>query len=670
MKKRLFALFVGINQYAAKRGLPPLRGAEPDASGFAAYLKETALEFDFRPLELLGAKANRAAISDAIQRHLGQARQEDVALFYFSGHGLRETTPLAFGETEGTLAIESLACFDSYSAAGIHGLANKELRYLLNQAARNTPHLAVITDCCHSAKTTRSGLQPLCRTAEPWVAYPKLPPRTWQDFVFAEAIPENKALSAQALEALLPEAPHVHLAACQANESAFEVGAQGVFTEHMLEVLRQSSGAISYYQLRERINTLIRSRARQYEQTPNVYQSPLSFFASDAFLGLTDRKSKIFAAVSVGQNGVRINRGNIHGIPFEDELQEVAISIFEKGQPEAGEVASASIVETELASSRILLFPPGVNLPPDKLYEAKIEGLYQRDFNVALWGSAADEEGKARLREAFKEAFQKDLQETPGANTDCVVVLSQGRMALAHPDSDYESGDESKFLPLAQQQQGYSAASAAAIVQQLLSIAQCEFVRNISQRTTEFRCQDFEFKIEIGQGMYPTRSADWKDGNCFEIHLNDAGAFLASDPGQKTKLFFTIKNNAETPLHFSLMYLSQLFGIYPGLLDRSAMSLIIDPGKSIERSCGFTLEPFIQEFNQPHELGLFRLFIANQAFNLKELEQDPLPPPQRGVNRGAVKKGVNLGDDKHRSKKPDWAVFDFPCRIINEDFKP
>ena len=658
MKKRLFALFVGINAYQRSDGLRTLSGAEPDARNLEGFIREMGADVDFQPARLLGPDATRSRIIDGIRHHLGQAGSGDVALFYFSGHGLREKAPLAFEQTNNTAAIESLACYDSYADAHTFGLANKELRYLLHEAGKNKPHLVVITDCCHSAAATRGGLLPVRRSGGTEI-YDMLPAREWQHFLFAGEISPERPLNAQELEAQLPQAQHLHLAACQAEQSAFEVGGEGVFTTHLLEVLRQSSGAVSYHELRERTANLIRSRTRQYEQTPGIYAPKDTFLAEEAFLGMEQRQNKIFVAVSVGEADIRINRGLIHGLPPENEQEGIAISVFEKDHPEAGEVAAAKVWKTDIASSEIRLVG-SAELKNDRLYEAHIEGLYQRDFQVAFHGDAAEEAGKQLVREAFKATFQKDIAEAPGPNTDCVVVLHQNRITLAHPDSDYPSLDEDKYLPLVKQLNGYTAENAAQVLRHLQHIAKYQVTRNIANRNSDLNPGHFPFKIGIGKQGYPTRTAPWNEREgCFDIQLGET----AAEP-QEAMLFFTISNNAPDTLYFCPMYMSQRFGVSPNLFDGTGSSLSLDPGKSNEQQMGFGLESFIADFNQPFEKGLFRLFVATEAFNLAGMKQENLPAPERAAKRGEGARGPIM-DIAKNSKRADWIIVDYPVRILN-----
>jgi len=658
MPKRLFALFVGINEYRRRDAIRDLHGAELDARRMAAYLRDAATGIDFQPELLLGEEATRGRMIEGIQRHLAQAGSEDIALFYFSGHGVREQLPRAFQRANASRTMDALVCYDSYAERGIQGLANKELRFLLHEAAHKHPHLAVITDCCHSATATRGGFDPIRKTTETI-----LDARPWEDFVFAEQLDPDQVPDFDALERVLPQARHLHLAACQSEQSAFELNREGFFTSHLLEVLRQSGGAVSYHQLRERVTSLIRSRTHQYDQTPGIYEANGSSLAQQAFLGLENLKHKVSVAVTVGQSKISINSGLIQGLPRENEQEELRISIFETDHPDRGQVAEAKLWHTGITDSEIRLLG-NATLHKDRLYSALMSGLYQRDFNVAFWGSA-QEEVKELIRSKFAGLFGKAIAERPGANTDGVVVLHNDRITLAHPDSDYGSLEEEKYLPLVRQLEGYSESNVAKLMGYLGHMARYNATRNIANRDSRLSAADVELRIRVRREGADDKEMVWNEADgCFNIELGALGE------AQSAQLSFTVKNRSGRQLYFGLIYLTQLFGVYPHILDPAAMSISLDNGMSQQARLAFALEPFIVAYNRPYEKGLLRFFVATEAFNLQSLKQDDLPPPERV--RGAAQRGEDRGVYKgieNRPDIPDWVVVDYPVRIMNPAYR-
>src|SRR5262245_27246211 len=111
MNRTVYALLVGIDDYPAP--VTPLRGCVNDITAVERLLR-ARLATDQR-LELVVLKnheATRQAIIDGFSR-LRQAGPDDVALFYYSGHGSQERTPPEFWYLEPDHLDETLVCYDS-----------------------------------------------------------------------------------------------------------------------------------------------------------------------------------------------------------------------------------------------------------------------------------------------------------------------------------------------------------------------------------------------------------------------------------------------------------------------------------------------------------------------------------------------------------------------------
>jgi uncharacterized caspase-like protein len=101
MAKKLYGLLVGINDYPSP--VPKLRGCLNDIEAFATYVQARADGKDFEKPDLLVLKdseATRQAIIDGFEKHLCKAGKDDVALFYYSGHGAQARSPKEFWHLE------------------------------------------------------------------------------------------------------------------------------------------------------------------------------------------------------------------------------------------------------------------------------------------------------------------------------------------------------------------------------------------------------------------------------------------------------------------------------------------------------------------------------------------------------------------------------------------
>src|SRR6266700_1347572 len=149
MIRTLYATLVGIDAY--QRPIPALNGCVNDIEAIASLSKEFGKAGDF-VIELQEWKNDRATRSNIIasfRDHLSKAGPDDVALFYYSGHGSQESAPPEFWHIEPDHLDETLVCYDSRND-GQWDLADKELAGLIADVAARDPHLLCVLDCCHS----------------------------------------------------------------------------------------------------------------------------------------------------------------------------------------------------------------------------------------------------------------------------------------------------------------------------------------------------------------------------------------------------------------------------------------------------------------------------------------------------------------------------------------
>lgn len=316
--KQCYALLIGINQYEHS-SVPDLDGCLQDAERFRTYLEA---EVDTKAYELhlktlysdQAPYPTRANIIEQIQQHLGQAKEGDLALLFYAGHGSRERVPVHFYEADGnfqTLVPQDARQEDS-TGQPIRNILDKELRLLFHKIHQATaPQIIFIQDSCHATGSTRQHEQQkvvnqaleevqqqmnqefgVTRSAPP-IPVPRFTHPTdyeastniWTDLdaatlaqyytAFAndidllETILTNSNERQQSpFEQHIPAAPHLHLAACAKNEYAYELkGKGGIFTANLLEILSQTNNNISYQDVFNRIRMNI---SGLFQQSPSL----------------------------------------------------------------------------------------------------------------------------------------------------------------------------------------------------------------------------------------------------------------------------------------------------------------------------------------------------------------------------------------------------------------
>lgn len=148
-----YALLVGIGDYPGPDD--DLGDARPNV----AIMRDILVgKLGFRPdnvITLTDTDATREAISNAFLRHLTQAGPDGVAVFYFTGHGVR--TPSNWGipaplDPEPEDRDQAFVILESPSETGI--LLDDELGFLISRL--RTRRTLIVLDACYSGSGTRA----------------------------------------------------------------------------------------------------------------------------------------------------------------------------------------------------------------------------------------------------------------------------------------------------------------------------------------------------------------------------------------------------------------------------------------------------------------------------------------------------------------------------------
>ena len=315
-----YALLVGINIYQSDK-INNLGGCKNDVANL-----EKHLDASFEVEKLEDSQATRKNIIKCFRNHLGQAQPDEIALFYFSGHGAQESSPSAFLPYQSDSYHETITCHDSdieVDGKKIFDIADKEIKLLINELAVKKVKVVVIYDCCHSGSGTRTN-----------------------DFEYSgikEVIRDNTIVSNRTADDFLPgtfqnldtKPIHLFLAACGPEEKAredFLLGKdtlEGVFTYALTQALKQIGPHLSYTQLAYFCRTFIRVLFPTLEQTPRLEVSN-GFDAETAFLDTKNHAQKrMVKIIQADDNDIwKIPIGVVHGLLF-DTGKQPKFNIFE-----------------------------------------------------------------------------------------------------------------------------------------------------------------------------------------------------------------------------------------------------------------------------------------------------------------------------------------------------
>jgi len=583
---RLYALLVGIDDYPLDVG--KLGGCLNDVDHFQEYLSGNFDKADVAIEILKDSEATRENIIRQFRTHLGKAREGDVAVFQYCGHGARWASAKEFRAFYADGKDEGLVCIDS-RLPGRFDLADKELAVLVSEVAKNDPHLAVILDCCHSGSGTRGadafrGLKPRFTHA---VATER-PLDSYVDGYYANL--KNKKVPL-----FIPTSKHILLAACERTQLAQEsADKSGVFTSTLVEVLDKSGGNLTYADLFVRCRANVRSRADNQTPQFEVYNN---FSSSSGFLGRNASHAGRRFSVHFDEGSWQIECGAIHGIPTDPE-KTVALALYPEN--DQGRLAgTATTVQVGAQKSELKL---GFKSDQSVRFRAEITSLPVPPMLVFLNGDA---ESKASL--------QKALDNDGSLNVMLTDIEKGARYALSFEDGNLllkqlETALLIQGVELKDSKPEYAAAPMLRILKQVAQWERSLVLQNLGTRIDSARV-DFVFAEQLDDAqehVYPP-------GEVILDYANNGGQW------KNIRGRLRARNRTQQTLHMVLVYFSKAYGIH--ILNNNP----IEPGDSYVTLWGDDPKDYFYLEDEVNEsIENFKLIVSTEKVDDFLLGQDDI----------------------------------------------
>jgi pimeloyl-ACP methyl ester carboxylesterase len=682
MTKKIYSLLVGIDTYHPQSVpfVPSLRGCVNDINAIEAYLLERVAnnktsEFELaKPLKLANEKATRKAIIDGFNNYLIQANNEDVVLFYYSGHGAKEPTVKEFWQQEPDRYHKTLVCYDSRTPNS-RDLADKELSYLISKVALNNPHIVVIGDCCYSGTGSKELPESSRRAPEETRCRP------WDSFVFAGELSGDRGSSENIS---IPQGKHILLSACKDNQEAKEYQTEtgeyrGRFSHFLLHSLQQDNGNLSYQDLIGNINALMSGKINS--QSPQVEAVLSKELQEQPFLGGALPQCPPYFSLSYdnNENSWAIDGGVLRGIPPSSESEQTILAIFApsndreelRNLDEAFGEASVTRVLPNL--SLIKMEVGGEILNEGFSYDAAIVSLPIKQLKVRIKG---EKEGVklavAQLQAAFGNG-QPSLYVAPAAPEEIADYYLEAKNGQYWIKLVLES-DRPQVPPIPKnpQEAGYTEQQARLAIQRLEHIARWHNTLELKSPAVS-RIKSNDLKLEIvkvaADGSKTAKSAA-------EIALEYDRHY---DTWEAPRFFLRLTNQSARTLYCNVLNLSQSYAVaLPFFTEKS--SLILEPGQTIEGNYLLASLP-----DELWERGLtemqdrLKLIVSTEDFDASLLEQEAIAaiastrdiPPSESDPRFHSSFDRLLGRHQHRElgtssrgRANDWLTKELVLTII------
>ncbi|MDX2249280.1 MAG: caspase family protein [Bacteroidia bacterium] len=659
--KNIYALLVGIDKY--KHPVPALDGCVNDMRAMRDFLDRKARRNGI-PLKmevLENEDATRQNIVSKFETHLTKATKDDIVFFYYSGHGSQEPAHELFWSIEPEKKNETLVCYDSRLPDGMD-IADKELATLIDLVAQNNPHILVITDCCNSGDNTRSldytKTRQSAATTKTRALDTYILPRSFNS--------DRSAMSVSGTESFtVPSPRHIALAAAHSFQLAKETflagSPRGVFTYSLLEVLENTVGPITYNDLMRRVRGLVQQRT--YDQVPQM-TAPETDINLNFLDGTTAVKTNYYILSNNRQTGWEIDAGAVHGIvagSFGGAQTELAV--FRDGADEAEMSNPAKslgkISVKEVSPEKSLVRPEGnLQLDPQKAYRTKITAMAIQPMVVYV--KAVNEHAKNLIKVAHGNADSEEkilvkLADDP-VTADYKVVANERSEYIITRKSDADN------QPLVEQIVGFNPQSAEKVINNLAHIARWERLRDLKNPGSSLTTGSVVIEI-----CHPTENRVFRSERDGDVLLRYR---KADGPTGVPRFRIKMINRGNQKLYCSLIYMSSLFGVEPGMLPQGGLWL--NSGEEIWVRNGAVLKAEVNDsfvsFGRKSVQEILKVIVSTKEFDssLYRLQELNLPKAtSRSAGEGGSR-GFSF-EENARATGDDWNTAEFPVTILRED---
>ena len=422
----LYALLVGIDTYPRRQ----LSQCVNDVNKMEEYLESISSNYsEVHTKKLINEQAKKDAIVSSIKYFLTKAEDDDVALFYYSGHGAQERTAGIFSDEHDGLLECLVAHYDADQTSGFL-FADKEIRYLFSQFEYN-PHLITIFDCCHSGDIVRAmGDDEENAMIKRLVG--NFSARNYHEFIFSDKI-SDEMLQNTNLAQHIPYKNHIHLAACLSSELSWENEKGGVFTTYLIQLLNVANSKLNYLDITKWAKIGLKEVTKKKQSPTYSIQGEGKLNPYSSWLNIHPNGGREDAKLIFNKiNGWHFTRGRLMGVK-----EDTGITIFLDDNKQFDTVVESADLEFSLIQDPLL---SGIELDTGRDYTATTDTTFSK-LSVFVNDLDREEALKSEIEEFIRE--QPEIRLTDAGSANYFINIFNQMVHLSLP------GDE--FRPLAKQ---------------------------------------------------------------------------------------------------------------------------------------------------------------------------------------------------------------------------
>jgi hypothetical protein len=358
---------------------------------------------------------------------------------------------------------------------------------------------------------------------------------------------------------VMPDGPHVLLAACRSSETAKEISEDGkplgAFTAALLTTLRQTRGGISYRDLVKRAEAQVRLRVAQ--QVPQIETSDQADLLRPFLGGAVEMSQGTFTLSFDRGLGWIVDGGAIHGVASPQGTERTSFAIFPlASKPDDWRsletaVALAEVREVKPELSGVDIKPSGGALDSNLIYRAITAATPMPAKQAYFTGDIA---ALAMLRQALGNAAG------PGKVSLLVRETTTEETAnfrvVASP-TGYRISRASAERPLVAEIEGAGEAAARLAVARLEHVARWQAVAALQNPDTRLGDAPVVFTMHIP--VTTGRGTTWEDVD----PRHEARLYYTQSGGKwrAPQFRLTLTNASDVDLHCALLWLGESYSV-------------------------------------------------------------------------------------------------------------
>ncbi len=491
-------------------------------------------------------------------------------------------------------------------------LRDIELHTLIQNLVDKGVVLTVVFDCCHSGGATRALTQGTNGARARGIGRTDMTVRPLQPIVapVAELATAWNA-TAGATRSLKPASGwllepsgYTFLAACRANESAYEFpfsGAEsnGALTYWMLDTLRSAGPNLSYKQLHDRVLAKVHSQF--------ALQTPMLQGEGDVRVFGVERIPAQYAVpvlqVNAARDVVQLNAGEVQGIKAGARF-----AIYPLGSADLSDPA-ASIAEVEVTDvGDVDCFAKVVKATRTAGLDAGAQAVLQSVTDIRLQRGVLVDIADAALKQAVETAIQTNGKGFVALAGSDAPVDFQVAVNAAGEFEIQDAGDQP--IPNLRPPVKADAAGVGKVVQRLVHLSKYANVRELDV-PDKSAPQNIEIAISGAQSVTDGSAPTYRDGDRVKLTITNTQQPNPADP-----------NDPGRVLNITVMALGSDWGISQFYPDLAGTFETLDPGGKVEKEIDLYLPEGYRE-----NTDIIKVFATRATTQFRWLEMPALDQP-------------------------------------------